>query len=122
MLTAAISGLAYFFGGATLALKTLYSYLPLWALAEFAHGIHLREMTKCRVCGFDPILYKRDWKAARIKVELKLNALSANLKANKQGTSPGPVATPTSSSKTNTNSDVVLNPQKLTNRGVGVRQ
>ncbi len=49
-----------------------FFYLPLWAIAEYLHGINMRNSLKCGVCHFDPLLYGRDWRAARGKVEQKL--------------------------------------------------
>ena len=78
--TFAVSALSYLAGGWVYAWQALFLYLPLWAMAEFVHWVKMREAAKCKACGFDPILYKRDWKAARRKVEDRLNGVVAELK------------------------------------------
>jgi len=67
-----VAFLAYQLGGAELAWKTLFLYLPLWAVGEFLHGVHLRHRVRCEFCGFDPLLYARDWREARRLVQAKL--------------------------------------------------
>jgi len=63
------------------AIKSLLFYLPLWGICEFVYGVRVREATKCPTCHFDPVLYRRDWRAARVKVEKKLGlSLEAYLK------------------------------------------
>jgi hypothetical protein len=81
IVTAAVSGGAYFFSGLEIALKSVLVYLPLWAACEFVHGVRVRESARCDTCGFDPILYRQDWKAARAQVEERLNKVLGETKA-----------------------------------------
>ena len=74
-LTSLVSGVAYLFFGIEGAVKASFSYLPMWAIAEFIHWTQMRERTKCRACGFDPILYRKDWRKARAQVETKLQGV-----------------------------------------------
>ena len=76
----AVSGVGYLYNGWLLAAKLALLYLPLWVSAEFVHWVKMREATKCKVCDFDMILYKKDWRAARTKVEAKLNAVMGGIK------------------------------------------
>jgi hypothetical protein len=69
------SGLAYFAFGWEGAIKSSIVYLPLWAGAEFLHWVKMRQSTKCLACGFDPILYQKDWRKAREQVETKLRTV-----------------------------------------------
>jgi hypothetical protein len=77
-------GLVYRFGSPEAALKSLVLYLPLWGIAEFFHGVRMREATKCTVCGFDPVLYRHDWWAARKIVEDRLNVTVGEMKVELQ--------------------------------------
>lgn len=102
--TAACMGFLYYQGGGGLAWRGLFLYLPAWAFAEFLHGARMREATKCRVCDFDPVLYKKDPLAARRLVEKKMNHYVADLRTKLQQRSPSyapPVPSPeTSAEKT----------------------
>ncbi len=81
LITLAICGIGFLIDGFPLAAKCLLFYLPFWAVADFLHGIQMREATKCPACGFDPVLYKRDWKAARAEVEVRLQKIVDELRA-----------------------------------------
>jgi hypothetical protein len=74
-LTTFFVGLGYFFFEIEGAIKASVSYLPLWAISEFLHWAQMRERTKCRACGFDPILYRKDWRKARSLVEKNLQGV-----------------------------------------------
>ena len=63
------------------AAKAVLGFLPLWTLAEWVHWLRIREALRCRVCDFDSMLYRRDWKAARRKVEIKMQGLSEDMQA-----------------------------------------
>lgn len=65
--------------GPGLAFKSLFLYLPLWAVGEFLQGKKARGLTRCQTCHFDPMLYARDWRAARKLVEAKLGSLSTEI-------------------------------------------
>jgi hypothetical protein len=77
----ALAAFCYLLKGWGLALRSLFFYLPLWASMEFAHWVRMRQATKCATCGFDPILYRKDWRAARRKVEERLGELAGQLQA-----------------------------------------
>lgn len=66
---------AWLLRGAVLAVKLAFLYIPLWALAEFFHWSKVRRDSRCPHCHFDPILYQKDWKAARIIIETRLNSI-----------------------------------------------
>lgn len=66
--------LVHWWKGIESASRVAFFYLPLWAFAEYLHGVRMRHSVKCEVCDFDPLLYKKDWRAARKIVEEKLNA------------------------------------------------
>ncbi len=72
----AICMVAYLFSGLDLAFKLVFLYLPVWAGAEFIQAAKTRKLAQCTVCDFDPLLYSKDWKAARSRVEQKLSGLS----------------------------------------------
>lgn len=76
----AVSSVAYLVSGWELAWRTAFLYLPLWAVSEFVHWVKMREAAKCGACGFDPILYQRDWRAARSRVENRLGDVAEELK------------------------------------------
>ena len=61
------------------ASRVVFFYLPLWAFAEYLHGVRMRHSVQCEVCDFDPLLYKKDWRAARKRVEEKLSGHMATL-------------------------------------------
>lgn len=65
--------LVHWWKGMESASRVAFFYLPLWAFAEYLHGVRMRHSVKCEVCDFDPLLYKKDWRAARKIVEEKLN-------------------------------------------------
>jgi hypothetical protein len=77
----ALAAFCYLLKGWGLAFRSLFFYLPLWAGMEFVHWVRVRQATKCAACGFDPILYRKDWRAARRKVEARLGELSTQLRA-----------------------------------------
>lgn len=77
---AVVSSISYLISGFELAWRTAFLYLPLWAVSEFMHWVRMREATKCQACGFDPILYKRDWRAARKQVENRLGDVVEELR------------------------------------------
>jgi len=79
LLTVAISGGLYFLQGWEGGVKGAFFYLPLWGLAEFIHWVSVRDAARCGTCDFDPMLYKRDWRAARQRVENRMNRLSGEL-------------------------------------------
>lgn len=81
LITLAICGLGYLIGGLPLALKLVIVYLPFWAVADYFHGIQMRKATQCPTCNFDPVLYRRDWKAARDQVEARLQKVVDDLRA-----------------------------------------
>jgi hypothetical protein len=73
----ALASLGYHFRGVLFAFKlTLFVYLPLWAISEFLHWARVRRDSRCPHCHFDPILYKKDWKAARVVVETRLMGIA----------------------------------------------
>jgi hypothetical protein len=76
----ALIGLIYLAQGLGLALRSTVIYLPIWACAEFFHWVRMRERAKCRVCSFDPVLYKKDWRAARARVEARLSKMAVEVK------------------------------------------
>ena len=50
-------------------LKSLSFYLVLWAAFEFFYRARKREALVCQSCGFDPFLYMRDRKKARLSLK-----------------------------------------------------
>ncbi|NCN26908.1 hypothetical protein GW915_04975 [bacterium] len=68
---------AYLLRGPALAFKLTFLYLPIWAMIEFFHWSKVRNDSKCPHCFFDPILYQRDWKAARKIVEERLGSIKS---------------------------------------------
>lgn len=72
---ATVMVVTYFTAGSILAIKLSLLYLPIWAAWETWHWRRMRALSACRVCGFDPILYKTDWRAARSIVENRLGEL-----------------------------------------------
>jgi hypothetical protein len=50
----------------------------VWSVAEFVHWARIRQAAKCGTCDFDPILYQKNWKAARARVENRLKTLEQN--------------------------------------------
>ena len=77
---ASVSGIVYLISDWPLALRSLVAYLPIWALCEFVHWVRMREGAKCRVCDFDPVLYKKDWREARRRIEAKLGKMADGVK------------------------------------------
>lgn len=49
--------------------KGLVAFVPFWAFFEVVYRIRLRAVLTCPHCGFDPVLYMRDVKAARAEIE-----------------------------------------------------
>jgi hypothetical protein len=76
----ALSSLSYLLGGWDLAWRACFLYLPFWAISEFIHWVKMREAAKCQACGFDPILYQKDWRAARHKIENRMGNVIEELK------------------------------------------
>jgi hypothetical protein len=81
LITTVICAGAYFALGPWAGVKASLSFLPLWTAAEWGHWLRIREALRCRVCDFDSMLYRRDWKAARRKVEIKMQGLSDEMQA-----------------------------------------
>jgi hypothetical protein len=79
VLTVALIAGSYFLFGLEASLKSAFFYFPLWGLTEFGHWVRMRDAAQCRVCDFDPMLYQRDWRAARSKIEVRMNRLSAEV-------------------------------------------
>jgi len=52
-----------------LGIKGVVVFIPLWGAFEFIFRVLKRQQVVCTHCGFDPVLYKRDRKLARQKVE-----------------------------------------------------
>jgi hypothetical protein len=75
-----VSSICYLVSGLELAGRTAFLYLPLWAVSEFVHWVKMREAAKCSACGFDPVLYQRDWRAARSRVENRLGDVAEELR------------------------------------------
>jgi len=75
-----IVSLSYLVGSWDLAWRTAFLYLPFWAISEFIHWVKMREAAKCFACGFDPILYQRDWRAARHQIENRMGHVIEELK------------------------------------------
>jgi hypothetical protein len=71
----ALALVLWVWGGWEQAAVSVFLYLPIWSLAEFLHWARVRQAAKCSQCDFDPILYRKDWKAARLRVETKLKSL-----------------------------------------------
>jgi len=44
--------------------------------AEWIQWLRVRDALRCRTCHFDPMLYRRDWKAARKQVEIRMQKFS----------------------------------------------
>jgi hypothetical protein len=68
-------------GAGPWAFRLAMLYLPIWAVLEFAHWAEQKAQTKCRTCDFDPFLYQKDWRAARVAVELRLNGIKSEMLA-----------------------------------------
>ena len=81
LITTVLCAAVYFTLGPWAAVKASLSFLPLWTLAEWVHWLKIREAFRCRTCDFDSMLYRRDWRAARRKVEIKMQGLSTELQA-----------------------------------------
>lgn len=79
LLSLSLMGLAYVGLGPTAAAKAAFVYFPLWGLTEFVHWVKVREDARCRICDFDPLLYHRDWRAARMRIETRMNQLSKEM-------------------------------------------
>lgn len=79
LITGVLAGLVYLSIGIWGAAKAILAYLPLWTLAEWVQWLKIREAARCQVCDFDPLLYHRDWKAARRRVEIRMQQLSEEL-------------------------------------------
>jgi hypothetical protein len=79
LVTLAVAGGITFVAGTQAGLKSLLFYLVFWAAAELWKGLSVRDKTRCTVCDFDPMLYQRDWRAARRQVETKLSRISMDL-------------------------------------------
>jgi hypothetical protein len=79
LITIALVAGTYALLGTEAAIKSAFFYIPLWGLTEFGHWVRMREAAQCRVCDFDPMLYQRDWRAARAKIETRMNKLSAEM-------------------------------------------
>jgi hypothetical protein len=79
LLTISLVGLAYLVIGPYAAMKASIVYLPIWAIFEFLHWVQMREALNCKVCDFDPMLYQRDWKRARARIEQKMTKVHDNL-------------------------------------------
>jgi hypothetical protein len=75
LITLFVSGLVHLIFGFEAALKSTVVYFIFWAIAEFLHWAQMRDRTKCRACGFDPILYRKDWRKARDQVESRLRGV-----------------------------------------------
>jgi hypothetical protein len=81
LLTILASALCYLTLGVQAAAKSLLVYLPFWAIFEFLHWVQMRESLQCRVCDFDPMLYQKDWRKARLKVEGKMTKVHKEIEA-----------------------------------------
>lgn len=81
MITIVLCAAVYLALGPWAALKATLGYLPLWTAAEWLHWLQLREALRCKVCDFDSMLYRRDWRAARRRVEIKMQGLSDEMQA-----------------------------------------
>ncbi|MEO5668076.1 MAG: hypothetical protein ABIR96_08455 [Bdellovibrionota bacterium] len=81
LITTVICAAVYFPLGPWAAARAALVFLPLWTAAEWVHWLKIREAFRCRTCDFDSMLYRRDWKAARRKVEIKMQGLSDELQA-----------------------------------------
>lgn len=81
MITTVLCAAVYFALGPWAAVKATLAYLPLWTGAEWFHWLHLREALRCKTCDFDSMLYQRDWRAARRRVEIKMQGLSDEMQA-----------------------------------------
>jgi hypothetical protein len=89
-----LCGIAYILGGLVSAVRMGVFYFPLWGAAEFWLWLKLRKEAPCQVCSFDPLLYQRDWKAARLAVETRLQAVSDQMKARRQTQGKSPATKP----------------------------
>jgi hypothetical protein len=78
-ITAFLVATTYYLIGPWGAAKATLAYLPIWTLAEWVHWLKVREALRCRVCDFDPMLYQRDWRMARKKIEIRMLKLSEEL-------------------------------------------
>ena len=81
LITMFICAATYFLLGPWAATKASLVFLPLWTLSEWVHWLKIREALRCRTCDFDPMLYRRDWRAARRQVEIKMQGLSEDMQA-----------------------------------------
>ncbi len=79
LLTTSLVGLVYLLIGPYAAMKASIVYFPIWAVFEFLHWVQMREALNCKVCDFDPMLYQRDWKRARARIEQKMTKVHDNL-------------------------------------------
>jgi len=79
LITGVLVGSIYLGMGPWSAAKAVLAYLPIWTIAEWVHWLRIREAARCRTCDFDPLLYRRDRKAARRRVEIKMQGLSEEL-------------------------------------------
>jgi hypothetical protein len=52
-----------------LGAKGIVSFLPIWITFEVLYRSRVRAALNCEQCGFDPILYLSDVKAARREIE-----------------------------------------------------
>jgi hypothetical protein len=110
LITGILAGIVYLTLGPWSAAKSLLTYLPLWTAAEWVHWLRIREAARCRTCDFDPLLYRRDWKAARRRVEMRMQGLSEELqqriqseikRLNAQRTKPSSTSSTSSTSTSN---------------------
>jgi hypothetical protein len=85
LITTLICAATYFLLGSWAATKASLVSLPLYMVAEWVHWLKLREALRCRTCDFDPMLYRRDWRAARRKVEVKMQGLSQEMQTRIRG-------------------------------------
>ena len=65
LITAVITVAAWDYFG----INSLVFYLIFWSILEFSHRMKKRHQLVCKVCGFDPFLYKQDSKRARDAVK-----------------------------------------------------
>ena len=72
----AVAGLAF---GTWAAVKAALIYLPIIMLAEWVQWLRIREAVRCKTCHFDPMLYRRNWRAARKQVEAQMHVVSGEL-------------------------------------------
>jgi hypothetical protein len=79
LITGILVGIVYLTLGGWSASKAILAYLPLWTVAEWVHWLRIREAARCRTCDFDPLLYRRDRKAARRRVEIRMQGLSEEM-------------------------------------------